>query len=70
MAFLNGISRDRPGWLQSWQHSTIARRVGFLHRMLADPTLESRFQRAVRLMKWSLLVGLGACLAVLAYVQG
>ena len=26
VAFLNGISRDRPGWLQSWQHSTIARR--------------------------------------------
>ncbi len=37
VARVNGISRDRPGFLQSWQHSTIARRVDFLQRLLEDP---------------------------------
>src|SRR5262249_4539116 len=43
VARLNGISRDRPGWLSSWQHSTIALRVDFLRRLNADPELEPRF---------------------------
>jgi len=65
VANLNGISRNRPGWMQSWQHSTIARRVEFLQRMLADPGLEPRFQRRVGQVKWALAVALGALLAVL-----
>src|SRR5262249_43818680 len=65
VARLNGISRDRPGWLSSWQHSTIARRVAFLQDVLADPPLERRFQRRVALVKWGLLLGLLAALAVL-----
>jgi Zn-dependent protease with chaperone function len=56
VARLNGICRDRPGWLQSWQHSTIARRVEFLQRVLVDPSVEARFQRTVNVVKWSLLV--------------
>lgn len=70
VAFLNGISRDRPGWLQSWQHSTIARRVEFLQHLLKDPTLEMRFQRRVVWVKTGLLVGLAIGLAALLYVQG
>jgi Zn-dependent protease with chaperone function len=70
VASLNGISRDKPGLLQSWQHSTIARRVEFLQSMLADTTLEPRFQRKVALVKWGLLLGLGTALAVLVAVQG
>jgi STE24 endopeptidase len=70
VAFLNGISRDRPGWLQSWQHSTIACRVEFLQRMLADPALEPRFQRTVSLVKWIVLLGLGAVLLALGFTQG
>jgi Zn-dependent protease with chaperone function len=62
VARLNGISRDRPGWLHSWQHSTIARRVEFLTQVLADPGVESRFQRTVALVKWSMLLGLVALL--------
>jgi STE24 endopeptidase len=62
---LNGISRDRPGWLMSWQHSTIARRVAFLERMHADPAVEPRFQRRVGLVKWGLILGLAALLAAL-----
>jgi Zn-dependent protease with chaperone function len=68
VAVLNGISRDRPGWLQSWQHSTIARRIDFLERMRADLSLESHFQRRVALVKWLLflaLIGLSILTVVL-----
>ena len=58
VALLNGISRDRPGFLQSWQHSTIARRVGFLETLLRDPDVERRFQRRIFLVKCALLAAL------------
>jgi STE24 endopeptidase len=67
VAFVNGISRERPGFLQSWQHSTIAHRVEFLQRVLADPTEERRFQRRVALVKWGLLAFLGALLAAVLH---
>jgi hypothetical protein len=63
VARLNGISRDKPGWLSSWQHSTIARRVEFLQQVCSDPEVELRFQRRVRLVKWGLFLGLGVMLA-------
>jgi hypothetical protein len=65
VAEINGISRSRPGWLQSWLHSTFARRIDFLQRILADPAAEVRFQRGVRRIKWSLGLGLAVALAVL-----
>jgi STE24 endopeptidase len=65
VALLNGISRDRPGWLMSWQHATIAQRVAFLERMHADPALEPRFQRRVGWVKWGTLLSLVVVLAVL-----
>jgi STE24 endopeptidase len=64
---LNGISRDRPGFLQSWQHSTIARRVHFLAQVLADQRVETRFQRRVAMVKWALLLGVGAVLLTLVH---
>lgn len=67
VAHLNGISRSKPGWLQSWQHSTIARRVEFLQHMLGDPSLEPRFQRRVGQVKWAMLLGLTALLALLMW---
>jgi Zn-dependent protease with chaperone function len=70
VARLNGISRDRPGWLSSWQHSTIARRVQFLQDVLADRALEQRFQRRVALVKVGLFVGLVAALGALWYALG
>jgi Zn-dependent protease with chaperone function len=70
VAYVNGISRDRPGWLQSWQHSTIARRVDFLKRVLTDPTVEPGFQRRVMLVKWALFLSLGALLAALGLIWG
>jgi Zn-dependent protease with chaperone function len=65
VALINGISRNRPGLLQSWQHSTIARRVEFLQHILADPALESRFQRRVFLVKWAVVLVLGGLLYVI-----
>jgi Zn-dependent protease with chaperone function len=70
VACINGISRNRPGWLQSWQHSTIARRVQFLQNVLNDPTLESRFQLRVACVKWGLLLTLLATLAALIATVG
>jgi STE24 endopeptidase len=70
VARVNGISRSRPGWLQSWQHSTIARRVEFLQGILADPTLERRFQRTVGRVKWGLALVLLLVLALLVSIQG
>jgi Zn-dependent protease with chaperone function len=70
VAQLNGINRDRPGFLQSWQHSTIARRVEFLQSILYDPQEEPRFQRRVALVKWALLAVLVGTLAVLLKVNG
>jgi STE24 endopeptidase len=62
---LNGICRDRPGFLQSWQHSTIARRVHFLAQVLADQRVETRFQRRVAIVKVAMLVGVGLVLLTL-----
>jgi Zn-dependent protease with chaperone function len=70
VARVNCINRSRPGWLQSWQHSTIARRVEFLQRVLADPTLEPRFQRTVGLVKWGLFLALAAVLFLLGTKLG
>lgn len=65
VAFHNGISRDRPGWLQSWQHSTIARRVEFLQAVLVNPRLERRFQHHVFFVKGGLLLALAGLVTLL-----
>ncbi len=65
VAHVNGISRDRPGFLQSWQHSTIARRVAFLRSVLVDHRVEAMFQRRLALGKWGLLLGLSAAFVAL-----
>jgi STE24 endopeptidase len=70
VARINGISRSRPGWLQSWQHSTIARRVEFLQELLQEPEKEPRFQRTVFLVKCGLLVLLLGCFWLLGSTQG
>jgi Zn-dependent protease with chaperone function len=65
VARLNGLSRDRPGWLASWRHGTIAQRVECLRRLQADPGLEAGYQRHIGLVKWGVLAGLGGLLLVL-----
>jgi Zn-dependent protease with chaperone function len=56
VAYLNGISRERPGWIQSWQHSTIAKRVDFLESLIEDPAREPQFQRSLWILKCALLL--------------
>jgi Zn-dependent protease with chaperone function len=68
VAVANGVCRRRPGWLQAWLHGTIARRVEFLERVIADRRAEWRFQRRLGLLKWGLLIGLGAVVLALAAV--
>jgi Zn-dependent protease with chaperone function len=70
VALVNGISRDKPGFFQSWQHSTIARRVEFLQRVLQDPREERRFQRRVAVVKWAMFLVLGAALGLLVWSRG
>jgi Zn-dependent protease with chaperone function len=70
VAALNGVSRGRPGYLQAWQHSTIARRVAFLEGLLIDPGREAAFQRAVSQLKWGLLATLACLAAVLGWWVG
>src|SRR5206468_2207678 len=65
VALVNGLSRDRPGFFQSWQHSTIAKRVEFLQRVLLDGGVERKFQRRVAFVKCGLALLLGVALAVL-----
>jgi Zn-dependent protease with chaperone function len=67
---LNGIDPEKPGFFQSWQHSTPARRVQFMRAMLNDATLEPRFQQKVKRVKWALLLGLVGALAVLVASHG
>jgi Zn-dependent protease with chaperone function len=69
VADLNGICRDKPGWMLSWRHSTIARRVDFLRQLGTAPGLESEFQSTVGRVKWALVLGLAVVLIGLAAVQ-
>src|SRR5205823_4535595 len=64
VALVNGISRDKPGFFQSWQHSTIAKRVEFLQQVLVDVSVERKFQQRVALVKCGLALVLGVALAV------
>jgi len=70
VAYVNGISKDRPGFLQSWQHSTIALRMAFLLDLMREPELEPRFQQRVRWVKVGLLLLLGLALVLLLGTQG
>jgi STE24 endopeptidase len=63
VAAVNGISRDRPGFLQSWQHASIGRRIEFLQQVLLDLRVERCFQRRVFLFKALLLLTLGSAVA-------
>lgn len=56
VAYLNGIPRDKPGWLWSWQHGTIGQRVSFLEALKRDPAVEPRFQRHLLVLKWSVVL--------------
>jgi Zn-dependent protease with chaperone function len=52
-------------WLQTWQHSTIEKRVAFLRRVRDDLEIERRFQKRVFLIR---ILILGTLIAVLISV--
>jgi Zn-dependent protease with chaperone function len=70
VAVINGINRERAGFLQWWQHGTIARRVQFLETMLADPIVEPTFQRRVAMVKWGLFAALAAVFTLTIWLTG
>lgn len=69
VADLNGMSREKPGWLTAWQHWTVGQRVEFLRRLDTDPTLEARTQRRIGILKWSITLTLAAFIVVLLSVN-
>lgn len=69
VAVSNGISRDKPGWLSSWQHGSIARRVAFLESAMHDPAVEQRFRSRMRWFKLA-VIGVLATLAVTLSLAG
>jgi hypothetical protein len=69
VALVNGINRARPGFLQSWQHSTIAKRVAFLDGVIVEREAEARFQRRLWRTKCGLLAALGLALVALVVAQ-
>lgn len=70
VALVNGIDRDQPGFLQSWQHSTIARRVSILRQVLLEPEIEGQFQRRLLIVKIGLLTVTSLLLATLLLLHG
>jgi STE24 endopeptidase len=70
VARINGIHREKPGWLSSWLHSTIAKRVEFLERVHVDPVHERRFQKRVRTLQLATLMVLVCVLGGLCYLAG
>jgi Zn-dependent protease with chaperone function len=56
VAILNGIPRDKPSRLSSWQHGTIGQRVAFLEETKKDPAVEPHFQRRLFMLKWGVVL--------------
>ena len=62
---LNWIFRLLTGWLHTWQHSTIPKRIAFLQRVADDPKVEERFQRRLWRLRWAIMLGLFVVLGAL-----
>jgi Zn-dependent protease with chaperone function len=69
VAALNGISPNRPGWLSSWRHDTIARRINCLRQVQVDPHHNTFCRWQICLVKWGVLTALG-CLLLLLRLAG
>jgi hypothetical protein len=64
------LLRGALGWLRSWQHGPIRRRVAFLLDLIDHPARERRFQRRVLAFRVALMVGLLTVLIVLGEAVG
>jgi len=67
---LNWVFRLLTGWLHTWQHSTIPKRIAFLERIAREPEVERRFQRRVWMLRCAILLALVGSLVGLALWQG
>lgn len=70
VAHINGIPREKPGWLSSWQHGTIAQRVAFIERMKENPAEGVLYQRRIGRLKWSMALGLAGFLSLSLVLLG
>lgn len=57
VAVVNNISVSSP----NWTHGSIARRMGYIHRIGQDPALTADFDRSIRRVYWGLLLVLAGC---------
>jgi STE24 endopeptidase len=67
VAVMNGMSRSKPGWLASWQHGTIARRVDFLERVRDFPAVGVIYRRKMILFKLAIVAILATTVGVLIW---
>lgn len=67
---LGKFLRNVWAWTRAWQHSTIARRIAYLHRLADDLAAERRFQRRLFVFKWGLMLSLTAALIALGQAVG
>ena len=67
---LNWIFRLLTGWLHTWQHSTIPKRIAFLQRVAADTEIERRFQHRVWALKCLVIVFLAGAIISLGIWKG
>jgi STE24 endopeptidase len=58
------------GWLHTWQHSTIPKRIAYLQRVAADRRVEERFQRRLWRLRWAIMIALVGVLAALIRWRG
>lgn len=55
---LHAIFKLLTGWLHTWQHSTIPKRIAFLESIARDQSIERRFQARLWLWKLTIMLGL------------
>ena len=66
----NWIFRLLTGWLHTWQHSTIQKRIAFLQRVMFDRSIERRFQYRLWYLRWAIIIGLLGTLVALICWRG
>jgi Zn-dependent protease with chaperone function len=67
---LSWIFRQLTGWLHTWQHSTIPKRIAFLEKIAEDPVVERRFQDRLWITKWVVMLAILGALFGLGLWKG
>ncbi len=56
--------------IDQWIHSTIARRTGFLQRVMENPEVERRFQRRFLIMRWAIAMVILGIITTVGFWRG